>query len=597
MPQVGWLRRSATGRLDARARARARHRASAAAVAAVLAMAATVVSLAVPAAAKPPGGTAPGQLKKLLGDTLDDVRAAVPEQVGDVVEAIEPPIVKKVRKALPPQARAPERAAPHAPPAEEEPPEATASGGGGAPAGAEPSPSTGGGASVNGSSAEPLASGQRRQPPAEGARGAGDRSPGEGAAAGGGAGAAPPPVAADEAPAPSATTAPAGDGEPAAAQEPAEDAGIPVVRTVRDIVEVFPGWAKLVLAALVALCLALAGAYAVSALRARSLARQRSELLRDVGLLQGALLPHVPDELGALATSVAYRPADGPAAGGDFYDALPLSGGRVGFVLGDVSGHGRDALERTAFVRHSLRAYLKADLDPRVALQVAGRVIGDSLGDDFVTVLIAVHDPASGTLTYAGAGHAAPIVTGDRPFEPVLAGGSPPIGFGMLVGQRQTTVPLPPGAVACLYTDGLVEARTDEGLLGREGLERIVRSLGPGATAEDVIAGVASAARSATDDMAVCLLTPNASVAIGGFRTEQLDLAARELEGPLLGRFLEQCGVGEDERFVAEQEAHALGPRFGGVHVTVVLGSRRTVEVLPRNVESLEAAARRASAA
>jgi hypothetical protein len=269
----------------------------------------------------------------------------------------------------------------------------------------------------------------------------------------------------------------------------------------------------------------------------------------------------------------------------------------VGFILGDVSGHGRGALARTAFMRYTLRAYLEAGLEPRVALQVAGRVIDDNLGGDFATVLLAVHDPETGSLTYASGGHPAPLVVGPHPHEPVTAASSPPIGVGVRTGLRQTTVPLGPGSVVCMFTDGLMEARTEDGgILGRERLQELLEELGGDASASAIIESVAREARLCSDDMAAVVIAPTAGVTASSFRTEQLELSSRELAGPIARRFLEACGLGQREVDAAEGDARTLADRFGGVVLHVVFGNRLRVEVLPRNVESIEAASRRVSA-
>ncbi len=368
----------------------------------------------------------------------------------------------------------------------------------------------------------------------------------------------------------------------------------PVTRTVSDIVEVVPEPVKMLLAAMGILSVVLGGGYLFTSARARRLSRQRSDLLQEVGLLQTALLPPVPETVGAVRTSVAYRPSDGPGAGGDFYDAMTLPGGRAAFILGDVSGHGRAALARTAFMRYTLRAYLEAGLDPRTTLQVAGRVVDEHLGGDFATVVLAVHDPSSGSLTYACAGHPAPIVVGPSRHEPVLAAGSPPIGLGLRTGLRQTTLPLPPGSVVCLYTDGLAEARTARGILGRPRLGDIVGSLGRGATAHELLDEVAREARLVTDDMATVVLTPTAGVTAGGFRSEQLEVSSEDASDDLVRKFLAACGVAAVDSGPLVAEVHELVEVHGGAVVHVGYGiSKPRVEVLPRNVESIEAASRR----
>jgi len=373
--------------------------------------------------------------------------------------------------------------------------------------------------------------------------------------------------------------------------------GPPIIRAVPRFVNEVPPALKFALAVAGVLSFLLACGAFMTMVRNRSLDRQRRDLLQEVGLLQSALLPPVPDRVGGLRTSVAYRPADGPGAGGDFYDVLPLPGGRVGFILGDVSGHGRGALARTAFMRYTLRAYLEAGLEPRVALQVAGRVIDENLGGDFATVLLAVHDPETGSLTYATAGHPAPLVVGPQPHDPVTAGSSPPIGVGVRTGLRQTTVPLVSGSVAAMFTDGLLEARTEGGLLGRKRLAELLDELGDDATARRLVDSVRSVARVMSDDIAAVVIQPTNAATAGLFRTEQLELTSREVETDIAERFLEACGVTPAELEAALYDARMISDRFGGVILHVVFGNRLRVEVLPRNVESIEAASRRAAAA
>ena len=376
----------------------------------------------------------------------------------------------------------------------------------------------------------------------------------------------------------------------------ADDRGAPVTQTVREIVEVVPGPMKAAIAGLAIVALLFAFHSLVTGTRARRLARQREDLLDEVGLLQAALLPAVPRRLGDLVSTVAYRPAEGPAAGGDFYDAFVFDGGRVGVIVGDVSGHGREALARTALMRYTLRAYLDAGLEPRAALKVAGSVLDDDLGDDFATVVVAVYDPESGTLTYAGAGHPPPILLGPPAHEPVTACSSPPIGAGATTGLRQTTLALPQGSIACFFTDGMTDARVGDQFLGRERLAELLAELGPGATAPMLLERVAEVCDRTPDDMAACILHADGSGS-GRLRVEELEVSRNDLQGTAVVRFMQECGIPMAEVPNLLRTACDTARDSGSAVLRVRMGDWRPgIDVLPGNVETL-VAARRASAA
>jgi serine phosphatase RsbU (regulator of sigma subunit) len=362
-----------------------------------------------------------------------------------------------------------------------------------------------------------------------------------------------------------------------------------VAQVINRIEQVIPGpvWAVIGLLALLASGFALRSR--LIGRRARRLERQREELLGDVGLLQRALLPDVPTDLAGIDVSVAYRPAEGPAAGGDFYDVFELDDERTAIIVGDVCGHGRQALAVTALMRYTLRAYMGAGFEPRIALQVAGRTIEGDPDGELTTVVLAIYDARAGTLTYACAGHEPPIVLGPGAHEPVTVYSSPPLGGFMATGHRQTTVPLPPGAAACFFTDGLVEARLGEKMMGRGRLTELVTELAPGEGAQLLLERLAAAADRAPDDMAACLVrTRDDAVDSRGVRIEELESDVHELEGDQVLEFLTACGIPETSAHETLRAARAKASEFGGALLRVhASGKGGRVEILPSKVAAL----------
>ncbi|MFD5038805.1 SpoIIE family protein phosphatase [Streptomyces sp. NPDC058377] len=226
--------------------------------------------------------------------------------------------------------------------------------------------------------------------------------------------------------------------------------------------------------------------------------------------LQRSLLPQDLEQPDDLRIAATYQPGGTDAAvGGDWYDVITLGAGRTALVIGDVMGRGVRAAAVMGQLRTAVRAYARLDLPPHEVLQLLDVLAAEIDASQIATCAYAVHDPNEGHLVYASAGHL-PILVCDedgtvhRAEDPT----GPPLGTGGTGGtggwvHTSGTIPLPPGSTAVLYTDGLVERRSediDEGvaaleraLSGAKGTpqvvcDRLIRSLGVTAEHDDDVA-------------------------------------------------------------------------------------------------------------
>ncbi|MFD9909018.1 SpoIIE family protein phosphatase [Streptomyces sp. NPDC059063] len=189
--------------------------------------------------------------------------------------------------------------------------------------------------------------------------------------------------------------------------------------------------------------------------------------------LQRSLLPQELEQPDDLRIAATYQPGGTETAvGGDWYDVITLGGGRTALVIGDVMGRGVRAAAVMGQLRTAVRAYARLDLPPHEVLQLLDGLASEIDASQIATCVYAVHDPNEGSLTYASAGHL-PILVRDengtihRAAEPT----GPPLGTGGWL-HASGSVPLGPGSTAVLYTDGLVERRSEDIYEGVAALER-----------------------------------------------------------------------------------------------------------------------------
>jgi serine phosphatase RsbU (regulator of sigma subunit) len=184
-------------------------------------------------------------------------------------------------------------------------------------------------------------------------------------------------------------------------------------------------------------------------------ARMEQEM-QTARYIQRSLLPKEVLALPGWQLEPFYQPAR--EVGGDFYDVLPLSEGRLGLVIGDVSGKGVPAALVMSSTCTMLRVAAQEHSAPGEVLARVNDLLHNTIPTSmFVTCFYGILDPHSGCLRYANAGHDWPYRRSKGGIAELKATGMP---LGMLPGTRydEHEETIEPGDSVLLYSDGLVEA-------------------------------------------------------------------------------------------------------------------------------------------
>ncbi|MCU1345703.1 MAG: protein serine/threonine phosphatase [Acidimicrobiia bacterium] len=210
--------------------------------------------------------------------------------------------------------------------------------------------------------------------------------------------------------------------------------------------------------------------------RDRQLAQARSAQV-VIAAFQSSLAP-TPIPPPGVVVQTRYCPGeDRLQLGGDFYDVITLPGGHVGYIIGDVCGHGPEAAALGSAIRAGWKTIAThSPTEPETWARILHTsFFGLGRRTGFATVNTGYLDRVSHTLHYVSAGHPSPVVIDQSP-HPAPTVACPPIGVEANRSYRRSTLELPIGTTLFLYTDGLTENRVD-GVRLSDGEAELVRFL------------------------------------------------------------------------------------------------------------------------
>lgn len=215
-------------------------------------------------------------------------------------------------------------------------------------------------------------------------------------------------------------------------------------------------------------------AIAIENARLYQVAVEKGRMERELQMayrIQAGLLPRSMPELPGWEFAARWKPAREVA--GDFYDFIPLEGGRLGLVIADVTDKGMPAALFMAFTRSIIRASLDRAVQPVEAIRQANRLIcRESSYGFFVTLFYAQFEPDSAEVTYVSAGHNPQLRYLDTSARSLERASAPvfqlgytgmPLGIFEEAPYEQRRITCAPGDCLLLYTDGVTDAVNDLG--------------------------------------------------------------------------------------------------------------------------------------
>jgi serine phosphatase RsbU (regulator of sigma subunit) len=215
--------------------------------------------------------------------------------------------------------------------------------------------------------------------------------------------------------------------------------------------------------------------------------RQFAREQQIASMLQRDLLPAALPTVPGLDIALRYLPGEPNShAGGDWYDVFEIDDGRVGLVVGDITGHGVAAAAAMGQLRIAVLAYALAGYEPAQVVEQVDRLIERMGSGTIATMVYVLVDPARTELTVVNAGHPPPLaVTADGASQELYAGHARLLGISPpLEGRQQQLVTLTAGSHVLLYTDGLLEPLERS---GHDGIARLQQATeGFTGTAEDL---------------------------------------------------------------------------------------------------------------